>query len=245
MILFQLIIVSAVFVYAMSLLYVNTVFSKEIDTFQVNNLENLFNVNSPVGSFMFVENAELSSSITGRVISFNLSLPLKEEDYYGGKFTNAKSAVKAFNEKLNILYPGEEVKLVYGQYITLSPSEGYVMTEFGQGSGSCWTVSVLGGLIDDANTYWIREYGFPLFIIEESHPHSEIIESYGNVNEGYGYNIFYEQDEDGIWRDFVFKVNPESSSVVSVIVFDFFSSNNDNNAYNGEAVGGKLFVLIK
>lgn len=240
---FQLFVVSAVLIYCVSLLYVKIVFSQESETFEFKNKDVLKEVDSPFGNIMFIDKDSILSSINGRVISFSLNLPLNEEDYYAGKFTNAKTAVKAFNQKLNILYPGDEIKLVYGEFITLSPGEGYIMTEFGQGSGSCWTVTVLGGLIDEANTYWLQEYGSPLFIIKESHPHSEVIKSYANVNYGYGYNIFYEQDENQRWRDYVFQVNPDFSSEISTIIFEFKYSTNDGDAYNGEAISGQIWIL--
>ena len=162
-----------------------------------------------------------------------------------GKYVNARVTAEIFNKRLRLLFPEDEVKIVYNQYVSLLPRDGYVLTKFGQGSGSCWTVSVLGGIIDEANTYWNNNYGYPLFVIKESHPHSSVSETYSGVNDGYGYNIYYEQDENGKWRDYVFQVNPIAENDIVALVFEFYALDTDPNAYRGENIGGDLYVLLK
>lgn len=188
------------------------------------------------------ENSENEGEIPQGSVEFYIDLPLFEADYYEGKYENAVAAMTEFKYNVDFIKPGDEIGLYRYQLLTMSPTFGYVDTDSGWGSGTCWFVTTMGGLIDQANVQWKEQYGYELFIIHESHPHPIFFKSYP-VNNGYGYNI--QSLSDGTRKDYIFSVSELAQNDVDVLWFEFSSTESDPNAYLGQSVSGKLVIMLK
>lgn len=175
-----------------------------------------------------------------KYLSFDINIPLFKEDYYLGKFENAKAAVNEFNSKNLIINNKSRISLIRGNILTASSNLGYTNTEEGFGYGMGWFVTSLGGLIDEVNSKWIVQYGYPLFIITEKHPHSKKYKTYF-PNNGYGYAVYKSSD---YLLDYSFKLN-ENAKNIEYVNFYFESIQNDPIGYKGLSISGKVFIFFK
>ncbi len=173
---------------------------------------------------------------------FEVNYPLAREDYYIGKFTNARAGNFEIN-KMPVVAPGSSVALIRDGFITLNRSYGYVYPPNGfyYASGICWSVSVLGGMLESVNAEFQRRWGMPLFNFIQASPHAGVYKTYQNSNNGGGYTIV-KRGRGGV--DFEFQVNPQ------VQHYPFFqdlklevlmiSQDNHPDGYRGESIGAYL-----
>lgn len=171
-----------------------------------------------------------------------VSLPLYKEDYYWGKFYNGRAGVNELNN-MPVLKPGNKISIIGNGYITLSPTRGYVRPGGGfyYASGVCWSVSVLGAIMDNANKEFEEEYGMSLFLFQnrDRAPHSHWYKTYKKSNNGRGYTIL-KKSYGG--QDYTFKVNPAVRTIPGFKNARFkvvlWSKSNEKRAYRGEVLGG-------
>ncbi len=176
----------------------------------------------------------------------NYELPLKKIDYYAGKYLNARAGVKE-TQKIPILSPGDRVRLIGDGIITVSPVYGYVKpVGYYYGSGLCWTVSTLGGIIDQANIEFRNKYGMDLFVFRagDRSPHDKYYSTYAPSNHGYGYSVYRVASGKGT-VDYTFQVNPELKNHSQLngikLKIELSAINNHPTAYNGESISAKLY----
>jgi hypothetical protein len=175
---------------------------------------------------------------TAEYQSFRINLPLVKGDDYWGKYENALAATKEFEDKVDVLYPGDKMALVADGIITSSYVYGYQTSELGYGSGSCWFVTALGGLMDQANKHWKDNYGYELFVYHEAWGHDNPYTMY-TVNEGYGYNIIFKN------RDFIFSINPKAKGHVDYLWINMDTHTNEPGGWQGKTVEGELNVRLR
>jgi len=202
--------------------------------------------------------AENIKSTNKRLIKSNpnkllasVSLPLSAQDYYFGKFINAKVAVNEINS-IPILIPGDKISLISDNYLTFDQSKGYIDPD-GTGSilyasGTCWSVSTLGSAMDQANIEFEKQYGLPLFVFTNGDriPHNQSYLTYQTSNNGYGYTVSKVGNVAG--ADYKFTINPELANDSRFddleIQIKLEGNENDPNGYLGQAIEGTVLINI-
>jgi hypothetical protein len=178
------------------------------------------------------------SLIDDKVLSiYEISLPLAEGEYYSGKFQNASAGVDQLNS-MDALEPGDQVALLSDQIIYFSYQDGYINTPKGYAFGVCWSVTALGGLIDEANKNWKEDHGYPLFIVKQSSGHGRTYETY-YPNNNYGYAVLKNNDG-SVGVDYIFQVNPKAQ--IDNVLFYFEALTDNEEAYGGYEIRGWVTV---
>lgn len=170
-----------------------------------------------------------------------VELPLYAEDYYYGKYVNAKAATSEINS-IPVLVPGDRIAVIGGGYLTLDKSKGYLQpgSKYYYASGVCWSISTLGMLMDEANKDFIEKHGIPLFIFENGDriPHEHAYRTYTPSNNGYGYSVT--KLKVGESFDYKFTVNPKIENIPELsgleIKIVMNARDSHRTAYNGESI---------
>ena len=166
-------------------------------------------------------------------------LPLHPNDYYYGKYLNARQGAKQLN-LMPIFKPGDSVGIIRDQYINIRI--GYMQPpHYYYGSGVCWTSSTLGATLDVANEKFKAKYGLELFIHRpwDRAPHGGYYLTYTNNHRGY--TIF--QISPGVpGSDYRFTINPQLANIpelsdIKVKIVLLYSENHPN-ASHGESIAG-------
>jgi hypothetical protein len=181
--------------------------------------------------------------------SSTVSLPLKRQDYYWGKFQNGKAGAREIN-RVPVLTPGKKVSLIGNGYITLSPSKGYVRPYNGYyyGSGLCWSTSLFGAVMDKANARFIKRFKVPLFVFKPRNraPHSTWYSTYSKSNNGYGYSVLKSRYGG---QDYTFQVNPQLKRNWKLkklkIKIVMVANPKSKRAYKGQMLYGFILSNIK
>ena len=171
--------------------------------------------------------------------------PLTPEDYYYGKYENGKAGADEIN-KVPVLRPGDRVRLIRDGYITLYRGKGFVMPGKGYyyGSGLCWSISVVGGLMDDANSEFQAKWGIPLFVFQpgDKAGHKKTYSTYAASNNAYGYSVIKLRHGGG--QDYSFTVNPEISNIPELrdleLKLVMTSTDTHETASYGQSIGGYI-----
>lgn len=173
-------------------------------------------------------------------------MPLAQEDYYWGKYTNASAAVKELNT-VKTLTPGERVELIGDNYLTFDKSFGYVKpgSDYYYASGVCWTMSTYGMAMDEANKSFEAKYDMPLFVFEyeDRIPHSRKYTTYTGSNTGNGYTVA--KGPNGPAPDYKFTVNPElaEDEILKQIRVKIVLNDEENTkGYNNQNIGAEVFL---
>lgn len=177
---------------------------------------------------------------------YDFDLPLRKKDYYWGKWLNGKAGASEINN-VPVLRPGNTISLIRDGYITLNGSRGYVRPKNGYyyGSGLCWSISAIGGMMDAANWHFIRNWGIPLFIFgpRDRAPHPSYYETYKPSNNGRGYTVIKAKSGG---QDYTFTVNPEINRIRALQGFEvkivMTWSNTYPGATNGENIGAYILT---
>ncbi|MFQ5493480.1 MAG: hypothetical protein ACE5DX_04965 [Candidatus Dojkabacteria bacterium] len=180
--------------------------------------------------------------VSGYFINHVEELPLYRQDYYWGKFENAKAGVDGLND-IPVLKPGDSVGVVKDKYINIESWKGYIQAAHGYyfGSGVCWSTSALGLMMDGANERFRDSYGIDLFVYDswDRAPHGTWYSTYG----GYGYTIL-QISEGNPLQDYRFRINPKISQIEDLEDFELkiimLSSREHPEAYNGESIAAML-----
>lgn len=169
----------------------------------------------------------------------SMGFPLARQDYYYGKYKNAKAGTYELNN-IPVLKPGDKISILGDGYLTINWRQGYIRPEEGYlfGSGVCWTVSAFGAIMDKANHKFNEKYGLPLFVFESSDRgrHSHYYETYKSSNRGYGYSVYNAPNG----QDYTFRVNPDLKDhrTLSNIRIKIILTATDNHptAYKGQSI---------
>lgn len=178
-------------------------------------------------------------------------MPLVAQEYYWGKYENAKAGVQGLN-KIPVLTPGDDIEVVTEKYINIKSENGYIQPAYGYyyASGVCWSTTVLGGLMDNANADFQKKYGVNLFVFEygDRSPHSKWYKTYEQANGGYGYAI-YQLSEGNPGLEYRFKVNPELDNIDELkdisLKIVMMSTDSHDKAYEGQSIGGYILSNIE
>ncbi len=177
----------------------------------------------------------------------SVELPLYSQDYYYGKYINAKVATNEINT-IPILFPGDRVEIIGDGYLTFGRSLGYIDPGDGfyYASGVCWTTSTLGMLMDEANKKFVREYGLPLFTFDkyDRFAHNTQYKTYTGSNNQWGYAVT--KLPDGKVFDYKFTVNPELSEYKELknirLKIEMEGREDHASAYKGQVIKARLFI---
>jgi hypothetical protein len=180
-------------------------------------------------------------------IVLTFALPLKKEDYYWGKFENGSAGAKELN-KIGTLIPGDRVEVIGDGYITLNKSAGYVQPRgHYYASGLCWSISAMGGMMDQVNKQFRVEYGMDLFIFKpgDRYGHSVNYSTYKPSNNGWGYTV--SKIMDGVGQpDYKFQINPDVKNLPGFsdleLNMQLGSSSNTKGAYKGQMIYANLLA---
>lgn len=172
----------------------------------------------------------------------SVSLPLKEEDYYDGKFTNARRGSEELNANIGIIDSSDEYKVVGDRIVNIDTSNGYSGTEEGIGYGICWSVSAMGYAQDKANEEFRSKYGFNLFEYTDRSGHSKTYATYAPVNNGYGWSIYQPDEISSHTQEYSFRVNPRVFEEFpdAEVKVEVTPSTANPDAYNGESIGATI-----
>lgn len=173
--------------------------------------------------------------------------PLTPEDYYYGKYENGKAGADEIN-KVPVLRPGDRVRLIRDGYITLYRGNGYVMPGKGYyyGSGLCWSISVVGGMMDDANSEFQTKWGIPLFVFQpgDKAGHGKTYSTYEASNNAHGYSVIKLRYGGG--QDYSFTVNPEIENIPELkdleLKLVMTSTDVHETASYGQSIGGHILT---
>jgi hypothetical protein len=138
-----------------------------------------------------------------------VALPLYQPEDFRGHFTNAKAAAQLLTPPEGvILQPGETFSVLKQLNYLDSDQFVYAAGSPSFANGACWTVSALKALIEETN----KNYSQPIFLIEETHPHSRNFVTY-NLGDtpGPGAAIYIAKvgNPQSLHYDFRFQINPE------------------------------------
>ncbi|MBD3280622.1 hypothetical protein GF389_03805 [Candidatus Dojkabacteria bacterium] len=182
-----------------------------------------------------------------------IDLPLIEKDYYWGKYENAEAGVNELNA-IDTLEPGDKISIIGNGYITLNPSRGYIQPQAGYyyGSGLCWSVSALGGAMDEANKTFKEKYGTDLFVFEGNYGsrygHSHTYPTYGPSNNGYGYSIIKVSSGKG-QVDYTFTLNPQIENIKGLenakFRIELEATEKHPTAFKGQSIKATVYSNIK
>lgn len=214
--------------------------------------DNLENVKKEIQK---IDQSNSKDSFEGSILNefqyyyYFLELPLYKTDYYYGKFINAAAAVNELN-KMPALMPGDKVSLIKDGYLTFSVKNGYIYPGEGYyyASGSCWVVSTLGAMMDEANKHFERKYSISLFVFNygDRLPHKYPFKTYTNSNFGYGYTVYKASD----WTtDYSFTINPEIAKNKDLknlrIKIYLFADSKNPEAYLGQSIGAYIMTNLE
>ncbi|MFQ5493085.1 MAG: hypothetical protein ACE5DX_02930 [Candidatus Dojkabacteria bacterium] len=180
-----------------------------------------------------------------------IQLWLRREDYYYGKWLNARAGVNEI-DRLPVITPGKKISLIGNGYLTLSPYRGYVRPPGGYyyGSGLCWSVSALGGLLDNANRRFKKKYGFPMFAYQpgDRRGHGHNYKTYSHSNKGWGYTVIKVRSGIG-QQDYTFQLNPRIKYTPGIknlkLKIILWAGKRNKKGYLGQTVGGHIYTNIK
>jgi len=172
--------------------------------------------------------------------------PLTREDYYWGKHINATAGGNEIS-RMRVLKPGDKISLIGSGYITLGRNKGYVAPGRGYyyGSGLCWSVSTLGGMMDQANAKFKKKYGINLFIYQGGwrRGHSHRYSTYMTSNNGWGYTVAKIGGRGS--PDYSFQVNPQINNIPSLrgvhILLRVSGVGGMKGAYKGQGMVAALY----
>ncbi|MBN1331357.1 hypothetical protein JW978_00530 [Candidatus Dojkabacteria bacterium] len=179
-----------------------------------------------------------------------LDLPLLQQDFYWGKYENGKAGADELND-MPILKPGDRISVIADGYVTLNPKRGYVQSQAGYyyGSGLCWSISTLGGTMDEANKVFKAKYGIDLFVFNygDRYGHSHYYQTYLNSNHGYGYTVIKVSSGKG-QVDYTFTINPKIKTIEGLENAEFRiqiqATDKHKTAYKGQALKGIVYTNI-
>lgn len=175
-----------------------------------------------------------------------VELPLLEENYYWGKYENAKAGVNSLN-KISILKPGDKKSLITDNIINIEKENGYIQPQYGYyfGSGLCWSTSALGYLMDKANIEFNQKYGVDLFVFKsgDRSPHSSYYKTYQLANNGYGYSILQASERVPV-LEYTFTINPELADIEELkdleLKIVMLATDNYSNSSHGQSIAGYI-----
>jgi len=194
-------------------------------------------------------NAEITDAedTDSQSVVLTYSLPLKQQDYYWGKFANASAGAKELNQ-IGVLHPGDKVAVIGDGYITLDESAGYVQPRgHYYASGLCWSISAMGGMMDQANKQFRDKYGVNLFIFKpgDRYGHSVNYSTYKPSNNGWGYTVSKVRDNVG-QPDYKFQINPDVKNIPGLedlkVQIKIIASSNYKGAYKGQMISANLLA---
>jgi len=171
--------------------------------------------------------------------------PLYPQDYYAGKYINAKAGVNQLN-LIPILNPGDNIGLIRDGYINLR-GPGYIRPPNGYryGSGLCWSTSAIGALMDKANMDFQDKFGLSLFVFApgDRGPHSDYYQTYQNANNGRGYTVL-QLSSGAPLQDYRFTINPELNNRkdladIKIKIVMVASEDHEWGTY-GQSIGGYI-----
>lgn len=171
---------------------------------------------------------------------YSISLPLAKENYYKGKFDNVSVAISQFNQNIDRIDSGERVDLLKNDVLYFDSREGYIIAAGVLGSGTCWFVTGLGGLIDITNSLWINEFNHSIVYINRAYPHRHWFKTYSSVNRGYGYSVL---DDPVMPADFAFTLIEGTNA--KTLNFGFYAISDFATGYKGYSVDGYVYVTFK
>jgi hypothetical protein len=170
-------------------------------------------------------------------------LPLFPVDYYSGKYTNAVAGVRQLN-RMPVMKPGESVSVIGDRYMVITSQNGYVKPpHYVYGSGVCWSTSVLGAMLDDANVAFKAKYGVDLVVYRSGDraPHGGYYPTY--TNNHHGYTVLQKAVGVAV-QDYTFRVNPQIKNIPGMadlkIKIVLVNTNKHPTGVYGESIGAYI-----
>lgn len=182
------------------------------DNFQVTALTSVVELNGtkeidPVTSKYEPQNTQADPDMTFQFAA--TEMPLYSEDYYYRKYENAAAGAIGINN-IPVLKAGSRIGVIKDKFISIRTYRGFVQPPgYFFGSGVCWSTSLLGTMMDNANKKFKEKYNLDLFVYNsrDRDPHPDSYRTYG----GRGWTIM--QATEGVpIQDYAFTVNPEISN---------------------------------
>lgn len=219
------------------------------DNFQVTALTTVAELNGtkevdPVISKYEPQNTQADSDMIFQFAA--TEMPLFAEDFYYRKYENAAAGAIGINN-IPVLKPGSRIGVIKDKYISIRTYRGFVQPPgYFFGSGVCWSTSLLGTMMDNANKKFREKYNLDLFVYNsrDRAPHPNSYKTYG----GRGWTIM--QATEGVpIQDYAFTVNPEISKNPAIagikLKIVMIATDKHETASHGQSLAAYLLTNIE